>query len=132
MTRVYIADALPEERSALRLLIRDLEMEVVGEAVDWRATLDNAPVNQLDILLVEWSLLPSNLGTQALAKLRMLCPSVIIIILLSHLDAHKKMAISESADSFISKSDMPEHVAEHLRLAAANVPFFTKRISNAN
>jgi DNA-binding NarL/FixJ family response regulator len=122
MTRVYIADALPEERSALRLLILDLDMEVAGEAVDWRATLDNAPINHSDILLLEWSLLPSNLGMQALAKLRMLCPSVIIIILLSHLDAHKQMAIFESADSFISKGDMPEHVAQHLRLAAANVP----------
>jgi DNA-binding NarL/FixJ family response regulator len=122
MTRVYIADSLPEERSALRLLILDLEMEVAGEAIDWPATLDNVPTNHLDILLLDWSLLPSNLGTQALTKLRMLCPSVIIIVLLSHLDAHKQVAISASANSFISKGDMPERVAEHLRLAAASVP----------
>ncbi len=32
MTRVYLADAKPEERSALRLLLLDLKMEVVGEA----------------------------------------------------------------------------------------------------
>jgi len=34
MTFVYLADAQPEERSALRLLLLDLDMEVVGEAVD--------------------------------------------------------------------------------------------------
>jgi DNA-binding NarL/FixJ family response regulator len=33
-TRVYLADAQPEERSALRLLLLDLNMEVVGEASD--------------------------------------------------------------------------------------------------
>lgn len=123
MTRVYIADALPEERSALRRFILDMEMEVAGEAVDWLATLDNAPTNNLDILLLDWALLPINLGTQALAKLRALCPNAIIIVLLSHLDARKQMAVYAGADSFISKGDMPERVAEHLRLAAANVPF---------
>ena len=31
MTRVFIADGKPEERSALRLLLLDLKMEIVGE-----------------------------------------------------------------------------------------------------
>ena len=39
MTRVYLADAKPEERSALRLLILDLKMEIVGEAADWLTTV---------------------------------------------------------------------------------------------
>ena len=58
MTRVYVADAKPEERSALRLLLLDLKMEVVGEATDWSTTLANAPATRLDILLVDWELLP--------------------------------------------------------------------------
>ena len=32
MTRVYLADAKPEKRSALRLLLLELKMEVVSEA----------------------------------------------------------------------------------------------------
>ena len=36
MTRVYVADAKSEERSALRLMLLDLKMEVVGEAADWQ------------------------------------------------------------------------------------------------
>jgi hypothetical protein len=48
MTRVFIADAKPEERSALRLLLLDLKMDVVGEATDWTATLADAPTAQLD------------------------------------------------------------------------------------
>jgi hypothetical protein len=39
MPRVFLADAQLEERSALRLLLLDLKMEVVGEAADWPATL---------------------------------------------------------------------------------------------
>ena len=36
MTRVYIADALTEERSALRLMLLDLNMEVVEKPLTGR------------------------------------------------------------------------------------------------
>ena len=122
MTRVYVADALLENRSALRLLLLDLKMEVVGEAADWLATLAKAPATRLDMLLVDWALLPINSGAQALMKLRMLCPNAIVIVLLSHVDARQQAALSAGADVFISKGEMPERVAERLRLAAASVP----------
>jgi hypothetical protein len=48
MTRALIADAKPEERSALRLLLLDLKMDVVGEATDWTTTLADAPTTHLD------------------------------------------------------------------------------------
>lgn len=121
MTRVYLADALPEERSALRLMLEDMEMEVVGEAADWSTTLANAPPTRLDMLLLEWNLLPTELGVQALATLRLVCPTAIVIVLISHLDARQQAALSAGADAFISKSDTPERVALHLRLAAARV-----------
>ena len=59
MTRVYVADAKPEERSALRLLLLDLKMEVVGEAADWFTTLAQAPIRRTDMLLIDWDLLPN-------------------------------------------------------------------------
>jgi len=34
MTRVYLADEKTKERSALRVLLLDLNMEVVGEAAN--------------------------------------------------------------------------------------------------
>ena len=121
MTRVYVADALPEERSALRLLLLDLKMDVVGEASDWLTTLAQAPATRLDMLLVDWALLPINLGVQALMKLRMLCPNAIVIVLLSHADARQQAALSAGADVFISKGEMPERVVERLRLAAVGI-----------
>jgi len=35
MKRAFLADAQPDERSALRLVLQDLNMQVVGEAADW-------------------------------------------------------------------------------------------------
>ena len=121
MTRVYLADTKFEERSALRLLLLDLKMDVVGEAADWPTTLANAPATGLDMLLVEWELLPIELGVQALADLRLECPNAIIIVLISHLEPRQQAALSVGANAFISKGETPERVAEHLRLAAASV-----------
>ena len=120
MTRVYVADARPEECSALRLLLLDLKMEVIGEAADWATTLAQAPINRTDMLLIDWDLLP-NSPTAALEELRIACPAALVIILISHLDARQQAALSAGADAFISKGETPERVAERLRLAAASV-----------
>ncbi|MBK8834974.1 MAG: response regulator [Anaerolineae bacterium] len=121
MVRIYIADGLAEERSALRLVLRRLDMVVVGEAADWETTLAKAPATRLDILMVDWGLLPDESGT-ALDLLRAACPGAIIVILISHMDARKQAALSAGADVFISKGELPERVAERLRGIAASVP----------
>jgi two-component system response regulator DesR len=121
MTRVYLADAQREERSALRLLLLDLKMEVVGEAADWTTTLAQAPATGLDMLLVDWDLLPVSLGVQSLAVLRQTCPNAIVVVLISHMDARHQAALSAGADAFISKGETPERVAERLRAAAESI-----------
>jgi DNA-binding NarL/FixJ family response regulator len=121
MTCVYLADAQLEERTALRLVLVDLNMEVVGEAADWTTTLAQAPATNLDMLLVDWDLLPIDLGVQSLAKLREACPNAIVVVLISHLDARHQAALSAGADAFISKGETAERVAERLRAAAESV-----------
>jgi DNA-binding NarL/FixJ family response regulator len=98
-----------------------LMMEVVGEAADWDTTLANAPTTRLDMLLIDWNLLPSNLGVQALPALRVVCSRPIVIVMISNLEAFKQAAFSAGADAFISKGDTAERVALHLRHAAAMV-----------
>jgi len=122
MTRVFLADAQPEERSALRLVLLDLDMEVVGEAADWPTTLAQAPATRLDMLVVDWDLLPVDEGLQSLGVLRLLCPATLVVVLISHLDARQQAALSAGADAFISKAETPERVADRLRAAAASVP----------
>jgi len=120
MTRVYLADSKPEERSALRLLLLDLKMDVIGEAADWATTLAQAPVRRTDMLLIDWDLLP-NSPTSSLDELRKACPAALVIVLISHLDARQQAALSAGADAFISKEETPERVADRLRAVAASV-----------
>ena len=120
MTRIYLADAEPKERSALRLLLLDLKMEVIGEAADWATTLAQVPKSHAGMLLIDWDLLPSA-PTVALEKLRKTCPATLVIVLISHLDAREQAALSIGADVFVSKAEMPERLAERLRVAAASI-----------
>jgi|SRR5271157_107078 len=122
MTRVFLADGIPEERSSLQLMLLDLNMEIAGEAADWPTTLAQAPISKTDMLLVDWNLLPSVEPTAALSELRKACPEALVIILISHLDAREQAALSAGADAFISKGETPERVAERLRTVAASIP----------
>ena len=114
MTRVYLADAKPAERSVLRQILLGLKMEVVGDPADWSTTLDQAPISRTDMLLVDWDLLPNAPG-EALEELRKACPAALVIVLLSHLDARQQAALCTGADTLISKGNFSERVAEHLR-----------------
>jgi DNA-binding NarL/FixJ family response regulator len=121
MTRVYLADAKSQERFALRLLLLDLKMEVAGEAADWPTALSQIPISRIDILLVDWDLLPRATGA-ALERLRWSSPGTISVVLISPLDVRQQAALSTGADLFISKCETPERVAEHLRTVAASIP----------
>lgn len=70
------------------------------------------------MLLVDWALLPE-VSYAALEELRQACPTALVIILISQLDARQQAALSAGADAFISKDETPERVAERLRKAAA-------------
>lgn len=120
MKRVFIADSHPDERSALRLLIEDLNLQIVGEAADWPATLRLAPGTRPDMVLVDWGLVSSQAGA-ALPELRQACPAAVVIVLISHLDARQQAALSSGADAFISKGETSDRVAERLQIAAASI-----------
>ncbi len=120
MTTVLIAAPQTDARAALRLLLLDLDMGVVGEAADWPSTLALAPKSRPDMLLVDWELIPADSGN-TLAQLRAACPAAVVIVLISQLDARQQAALSAGADAFISKGEMPDRVAERLRAAAERV-----------
>lgn len=120
MIRVFLADARLEERSAIRRLLTDMKLDVVGEAGNWSSTLIEAPVCRANMLVVDWDLLP-NVPDEAIGLLRKACPVSLVVVLLSRLDVRQQAALSAGADAFISKSEMPERVAERLRDAAASI-----------
>lgn len=120
MTQVLIAAPQPDVRAALRLLLLDLSMQVVGEAADWSTTLILAREIGPDMLLVDWELIPTSSG-HTLAQLREACPAAVVIVLISQLDARQQAALSAGADAFISKGEMPDRVAARLRAAAEHI-----------
>ena len=120
MTRVFLADAQPEERSALNLMLLDLNMEVVGKAADWATTLAQAPISNIDLLVIDWDILSPE-PNEAINTLRKACPAAFVIVLISHLNARQQAALSTGADAFISKNESAERVAERLRMVAANI-----------
>lgn len=117
MTKVYLADGKHEELSAMRLLVQDMKMEIVGEAGDWSTALAQAPDLNMDMLLIDWDLLP-NSPAEAFKKLRKVCPPALVIVLISHLDPRQQAALSVGADVFISKGELPRRIAERIRDAA--------------
>jgi DNA-binding NarL/FixJ family response regulator len=122
MVRVLLAAPQPDVRTALRLLLLDLGMEVVGEAADWAANLALAPETRPDMLLVDWELISKGSGN-TLSQLRAACPAAVVIVLISQLDARQQAALSAGADAFISRGEMPDRVAERLRASAKRVRF---------
>lgn len=116
MIRVYIANSKTEERSALRLMLQNLEMKVVGDASDWQTTLAKAPATNFNMLLVDWNLLPLN-AIESVAELRRICAKEIVVVLTSYLDAREQVTLSTGADVFISKSETPNRLADQLRSA---------------
>ena len=121
MPRVFLADSLPVEQSALRLILTDLKMKVVGEASDWAGILAKAPASLLNILLVSWELLPTESPALALANLRVVYPDLFIIVLTSPLDTRQQTALVSGADAFISRADTPDRVILQLQMAATRI-----------
>lgn len=120
MKRAFLADARSDERSAFRLILQDLNMQVVGEADDWPTVLALAPATRPDLVVVDWDLVADESGA-ALPKLREMCPAAVVIVLISHLDPRHQAALSAGADAFISKSETSMRVAERLRNAVASI-----------
>lgn len=117
MVRVYLADSHLAERSALRLLILDMGMDLVGEAADWPTVLAEVPTSKPHMLVVDWDLLPSS-PDAAVIGLRMACPASLAVVLISHLNPHDQVALSVGADVFISRGEIVERVVDHFRAVA--------------
>ena len=120
MTRVYLASAMTLERSALRLMLLDLNMEIAGEGAEWSTTLAQTPICRTDILMMDWEVF-SAVPNTALDELRKACSKALVVIVIGSLMNRQRAALSTGADFFISKSELPERVAEHLRAAAAKI-----------
>lgn len=120
MIKVYIADASPQERAALRWMLKDQKMQIVGEASDLLTLFSEAPLTKPDLILIDYALVRSD-SNYSIEKLRGICSTLIAIIVISGLNFREMATISTGADIFISKNDLPEDIARQIQDAAEQV-----------
>lgn len=119
MTSVFLANAKPAERFALRQISRVLKMEVVGDPAERLSSLVQAPISRTDMSLVDCT------GSAVLDELRKACPAALVNVLtIDLLDACLQAVLCTSADAFISKVERPERVAERLRTPTRQRSFY--------
>jgi DNA-binding NarL/FixJ family response regulator len=71
--------------------------------------------------MVDWGLVAARSGAELVA-LRKACPTAVVIVLVSHLNAREQAAFSAGADAFISKGETSDRVAARVRAAVASIP----------
>jgi two-component system response regulator DesR len=116
--RVLIADANPDVRAALGLLLgREQGLAIVSQVADEQGLLSCAVETQPHLALLEWEL-PGSRGLQTLSALRAGCPGLAIVVL-SVRPESRDQVLASGLGAFVSKSDPPGCLVTAIRAALA-------------
>jgi DNA-binding NarL/FixJ family response regulator len=116
--RVLLADDEPKVRSALRLILEQLqEIESVEEVNDAKSLADRLQTAPPDLLLVDWEL-PGLHPLTIFAELRRRAPLKVIV--LSGRCPAPQAAIYSGADACVSKCESPDRLFATLRAMGAD------------
>lgn len=117
---VFLADAHPQVRSALRLLLEQEEdLVLAGEAADTDELLAAVRASCPAVVLIDWEL-PGLRGRKTLELLRERCPEIRVIALGGSPEV-RPAALASGADAFVSKGEPPERIPFTLRFVLAGV-----------
>lgn len=115
--RIVIADAHPEVRSALRLLLETLDRSwsVVAEVADYGSLQTCARLHDADLVLLEWDLpgMARSAHGQHIRAIRGSGRSLIVALGPANEDC--ALAWDAGVDAVIRKNDLPERVITVLR-----------------
>ncbi len=119
-TKVMIADGHELSRAALRKLIeREVNMEVVGEAVDGREVLTQVEKLQPDVLLLDLSM-PQLSGWNVLRRLAKSTMDVRVILLPATMEGDQAVeALRLGARGFLPKSTASQLLYKSIRTVMA-------------
>jgi DNA-binding NarL/FixJ family response regulator len=106
MNRVFLAGARSDDRSALRLLLEELHMQVVGDSTGWSGVISLGPTTHPDTVAVDWGLV-STRSVVALKELRIAFPTAVLIILPSMMDPVERSKLIAETGEFPNKG--PSH-----------------------
>lgn len=107
--RILLADGQPKVRRALKVLLqRQHGIEVIGEANDTVALLQQLSSCAPDMILLDWEINGQSSG-HLMGTIKELLPSSILVALSGRGEA-RQQALSAGADWFVSKTDPPERL----------------------
>jgi DNA-binding NarL/FixJ family response regulator len=113
--RILLVDDHPITRSALSALLRQHEMDVVGEAADGEEAIAAAARLTPDLVLLDLSM-PGLDGLATLPRLREAAPACEVVVLTaSGTEENLLAAIRAGAAGYLLKSEPPERIADFLR-----------------
>jgi two-component system, NarL family, invasion response regulator UvrY len=116
MIRLFIADDHPIVREGLkRLISENVDMEIVGEAVNGQEMMKRLQESEVDLLLLDISMPGSNF----LHTMQRLCtqqPHVKILVLSVHPEeTYALRAFKAGASGYLTKNHSPEELTEAIR-----------------
>ena len=105
--RILLADDNRNARSALALLLETrLGASIVGEVATMEALLEQAALNQPDVVLFDWEL-PGEPEADRIVVIRSVTPGAQVIVISARPET---ASLAEEADVCINKFDPPERI----------------------
>jgi two-component system nitrate/nitrite response regulator NarL len=127
--RLLLADDHPVVRKGIRSCLDDLDLEIVGEAVDGQEAI--AKVKELlpDIVLMDIDM-PKVNGLEATRLLRKENPGVRVLILSVHSNKQYVLQIIQSgAQGYVLKDAAPAELIRAIEAVYSGEPFFSPDVS---
>lgn len=130
--RILIADDHDVVRSGVRAILEgQAGWEVVGEAEDGKAAIDQALTTHPDVVVLDYSLPVLN-GIEVTRQIRTRVPGAEVLIFTMHDTATLVREVLEAgAKGFLLKSDAKKFLIAAVESLAAHKPFFTGKVSEA-
>jgi DNA-binding NarL/FixJ family response regulator len=119
MLSIYLCDDVPELRRLMkRALEQDPDLEVIGQAGDARAGVEEIAELQPDVVLLDLSM-PGMDGLEALPLIRRAAPDTAVIVF-SGFTAERMadLALARGAHRYMQKGESLERVREVVREVA--------------
>jgi DNA-binding NarL/FixJ family response regulator len=118
--RIFLVDDHPVVREGLKALVNGQpDMEIVGEAADGRAAVEQAPICRPDVIMMDISM-PELTGAQATIELQRVCPDGRILVLSVHEDtSYVRESLRAGASGYILKRTAPASLIQAIRDVAA-------------
>ncbi|HBX71224.1 MAG TPA: hypothetical protein DEH25_18070 [Chloroflexi bacterium] len=123
--KILIADDKDSVRYGLAAFLEEqTQVEIVGEAVNFKDLLHLMLIGCPEMILLSWNL-PGQRGKNLLNSVRLICPEAYIVVMSSQIETAEE-ALSWGADNFISKAEPPERLLEVIHQAMSRPTFSSK------